>query len=173
MIDQHAAVDGGLPGGPALVHRGPDLYRVEAIGLVGVWARSHGPWSFRSNRLHIVLCGSQAVEHLKGCFVQINAERLLASLAEFAGIGATPGGGVSRLALSNEDRSISRQAALGPVRHSLSSRACSCRMHTATSSRMRRSPSPFRRAPAVPCSARRPSHLHPAWPASWTQVWAG
>jgi beta-ureidopropionase / N-carbamoyl-L-amino-acid hydrolase len=36
--------------------------------------------------------------------VQINAERLLASLDEFARIGATPGGGVSRLALSDEDR---------------------------------------------------------------------
>ena len=36
--------------------------------------------------------------------MQINAERLLASLAEFACIGATPGGGVNRLALSNEDR---------------------------------------------------------------------
>jgi beta-ureidopropionase / N-carbamoyl-L-amino-acid hydrolase len=63
-----------------------------------------GLGSFRSNRRHIVLRGGQAVEHLKGCFVQINAERLLASLAEFACIGATPGGGVSRLALSDEDR---------------------------------------------------------------------
>lgn len=36
--------------------------------------------------------------------MQINAERLFASLAEFACIGATPGGGVSRLALSDEDR---------------------------------------------------------------------
>ena len=36
--------------------------------------------------------------------MQINADRLLASLAEFARIGATPGGGVSRLALSDEDR---------------------------------------------------------------------
>jgi beta-ureidopropionase / N-carbamoyl-L-amino-acid hydrolase len=36
--------------------------------------------------------------------VQVNAERLFASLAEFARVGATPGGGVSRLALSDEDR---------------------------------------------------------------------
>jgi len=36
--------------------------------------------------------------------VQIKAERLFASLGEFARIGATPGGGVSRLALSDEDR---------------------------------------------------------------------
>jgi beta-ureidopropionase / N-carbamoyl-L-amino-acid hydrolase len=36
--------------------------------------------------------------------VRINAERLFSSHAEFARIGATPGGGVSRLALSDEDR---------------------------------------------------------------------
>jgi N-carbamoyl-L-amino-acid hydrolase len=36
--------------------------------------------------------------------VQINADRLHASLAEFARIGATPGGGVTRLALTDEDR---------------------------------------------------------------------
>ncbi|MCA9880850.1 MAG: hydantoinase/carbamoylase family amidase, partial [Thermomicrobiales bacterium] len=36
--------------------------------------------------------------------MHINADRLRASLAEFARIGATPGGGVTRLALSDEDR---------------------------------------------------------------------
>ena len=36
--------------------------------------------------------------------LRINAPRLHAALAELAGIGATPGGGVTRLALSDEDR---------------------------------------------------------------------
>ena len=36
--------------------------------------------------------------------MRINADRLHESLAEFARIGATPGGGVTRLALSDEDR---------------------------------------------------------------------
>ena len=36
--------------------------------------------------------------------VRINGRRLLDSLAELAAIGATPGGGVTRLALSDEDR---------------------------------------------------------------------
>src|SRR5215211_2523457 len=35
---------------------------------------------------------------------RINAERLHASLREFAGIGATSGGGVTRLALTDEDK---------------------------------------------------------------------
>src|SRR5215211_3827494 len=36
--------------------------------------------------------------------IKINAERLLASLHELAEIGATPGGGVTRLALTDEDK---------------------------------------------------------------------
>ncbi|HET7093512.1 MAG TPA: hypothetical protein VFI22_08550, partial [Thermomicrobiales bacterium] len=36
--------------------------------------------------------------------LRIDDERLLASLDELAAIGATPGGGVTRLALSDEDR---------------------------------------------------------------------
>jgi N-carbamoyl-L-amino-acid hydrolase len=36
--------------------------------------------------------------------IRINAERLYASLSELAQIGATPGGGVTRLALSEEDK---------------------------------------------------------------------
>ena len=43
------------------------------------------------------------VNAAKGFSVRINADRLQASLAEFARIGATPGGGVTRLALSDED----------------------------------------------------------------------
>jgi len=35
--------------------------------------------------------------------ITIDSDRLLASLAEFAAIGATPGGGVTRLAMSEED----------------------------------------------------------------------
>ena len=36
--------------------------------------------------------------------MRINADRLHASIRELARIGATPGGGVTRLALSREDR---------------------------------------------------------------------
>lgn len=36
--------------------------------------------------------------------IRIDGDRLLASLSELASIGATPGGGVTRLALSDEDR---------------------------------------------------------------------
>jgi beta-ureidopropionase / N-carbamoyl-L-amino-acid hydrolase len=36
--------------------------------------------------------------------MHVNADRMHASLAEFAGIGGTPGGGVTRLAASDEDR---------------------------------------------------------------------
>ncbi len=36
--------------------------------------------------------------------ISIDSERLQASLAEFAQVGATPGGGVTRLAMSEEDR---------------------------------------------------------------------
>ena len=39
-----------------------------------------------------------------GFSVRIDANRLQASITEFARIGATPGGGVTRLALSDEDR---------------------------------------------------------------------
>ena len=38
--------------------------------------------------------------------MRINAERLHESLRQFARIGATPGGGVTRLALSPEDRAV-------------------------------------------------------------------
>jgi N-carbamoyl-L-amino-acid hydrolase len=36
--------------------------------------------------------------------LRINGRRLQSTLAEMARIGATPGGGVQRLALSDEDR---------------------------------------------------------------------
>ena len=42
--------------------------------------------------------------------MRINADRLHESLRQLCRIGATPGGGVTRLALSDEDRSGARPA---------------------------------------------------------------
>ena len=44
------------------------------------------------------------VPHMDTSLLRVNGKRLRASLEQMAGIGATPGGGVQRLALSDEDQ---------------------------------------------------------------------